>query len=59
MVKNPPAVQEMQKMLVGSLDWEDPLEENMATNSSILAWRIPRSEKADRLEKITVAQSRT
>ena len=52
MVKNPPAVQEMQKTLVGSLGWEDPLEENMATNSSILAWRIPRSEKADRLEKI-------
>ena len=40
-VKNPPAMQEMQATLVGSLSWEDPLEENMATNSSILAWRIP------------------
>ena len=27
--------------LVGSLGWEDPLEEGMATRSSILAWRIP------------------
>ena len=34
--KNLPAVQEMQ---VQSLDWEDPLEEGMATHSSILAWR--------------------
>ena len=40
-VKNPPAMQEMQEMLVGSLGWEDPLEEGMATLSSILAWRIP------------------
>ena len=30
----------MQEMLVGSLVWEDPLEEEMATYSSILAWRI-------------------
>ena len=37
-VKNPPA---MQEMLVGSLGWEDPLEEGVATHSSILAWRIP------------------
>ena len=38
MVKNPPA---MQETWVGSLGWEDPLEEGMATHSSILAWRIP------------------
>ena len=38
MVKNPPA---MQETWVLSLGWEDPLEEGMATNSSILAWRIP------------------
>ena len=37
-VKSPPA---MQEMLVGSLVWEDPLEEEMTTYSSILAWRIP------------------
>ena len=41
-VKNLPA---MQKMQVPSLDWEDPLEEGMATHSSILAWRIPWTEK--------------
>ena len=37
MVKNPPAMQETQ---VRSLGWEDPLEKGMATQSSILAWRI-------------------
>ena len=37
-VKNPPV---MQETLVWSLGWEDPLEEGMATHSSILAWRIP------------------
>ena len=31
----------MQEMLVRSLGWEDPLEKEMATHSSILAWRIP------------------
>ena len=36
-VKNPPAMQDTQ---VQSLGWEDPLEEGMATHSSILAWRI-------------------
>ena len=30
-----------QELRVQSLDWEDPLEEEMATHSSILAWRIP------------------
>ena len=38
MVKNPPA---MRETWVQSLGWEDPLEEGMATHSSILAWRIP------------------
>ena len=38
MVNNPPA---MQETWVQSLGWEDPLEEVMATRSSILAWRIP------------------
>ena len=32
-------------MQVRSLGWEDPLEEGMATHSSILAWRIPRTEE--------------
>ena len=39
-VKNLPAVQEMQETRVSSLGQEDPLEEGMATHSSILAWRI-------------------
>ena len=38
MVKNLPAMQETQVQLLG---WEDPLEKEMATHSSILAWRIP------------------
>ena len=42
MVKNLPAMQETQ---VGSLDQEDPLEKEMATHSSILAWRIPWTEE--------------
>ena len=40
-VKNLPAMQEMQETRVPSLGWKDPLEEGMATHSSILAWRIP------------------
>ena len=36
-VKNPPAKQEMQVIQVWSLGWEDPLEKEMATHSSILA----------------------
>jgi len=40
-VKNLPAMQEPQKTWVLSLGQEDPLEEDMATYSSILAWRIP------------------
>ena len=38
LVKNPPA---MQETWVRSLGWEDPLEKGKATNSSILAWKIP------------------
>ena len=41
-VKNLPAMQEPR---VRSLGWEGPLEEEIATHSSILAWRIPRTEK--------------
>ena len=41
MVKNLPAMQETQVL---SLGWEDPLEKEMATHSSILAWRIPWTE---------------
>ena len=34
------------------LGWEDPLEKDMATHSSILAWRIPRTEEAGRLQSM-------
>ena len=44
-VKNPPAVQETQEVQVRFLGWEDPLEKEMATHSSILAWRISCSEE--------------
>ena len=39
-------------MRVQSLGWEDPLEESMATHSSILAWRIPRTEEPGGLQSI-------
>ena len=44
-VKNQPAMQELQEMQVQSLGQEDPLEEGMATYSSIPAWRIPWTEE--------------
>ena len=40
-VKNPPVNARDIRDAIGSLDREDPLEEEMATHSSILAWRIP------------------
>ena len=39
----------MQETQVRSLGWEDPLEQEMATNSNILAWRIPWTEEPDKL----------
>ena len=49
LVKNLPAVQEIR---VRSLGWEDPLEEGMATQSSILAWRIPWTEEPGGLQSM-------
>ena len=49
MVKNPPA---MWETWVRSLGWEDPLEEGIATHSSILAWRIPWTEKPGGLQSM-------
>ena len=46
MVKNPPT---MQKALIQSLGQEEPLEDGMATHSSILAWRISWMEEPSRL----------
>ena len=47
-----PAMQETQETQVPSLGWEDPLEEGMATPSSILAWRIPWTEESGGLQSI-------
>ena len=50
-VKNPPAMQKTQQDLqVQPLSREDPLEKEMATHSSILAWRIPWTEKPGELQ---------
>ena len=66
MLKNPPA---MQETWVRSLGWEDSLEVGMATHSSILAWRIPWTEKpgglhtvpgvteSDTTERLSIAHS--
>ena len=48
-VNNLPA---MQETWVRSLGWEDPLEKGMATNSSVLAWRIPRTEEPGGLQSM-------
>ena len=48
----------MQKTWVQSLGWEDPLEEGMATHSSILAWRIPTDRGAWQVTVRGVAKSR-
>ena len=48
-IKNPPAMQEMLETWVQFLDEEDPLEKEMATYSSIIAWKIPWTEEPGRL----------
>ena len=50
MLKNLPTVQKTQEIPVRSLGQEDPLEEGMATHSSIFAWRIPWTEEAGGLQ---------
>ena len=54
MVKNLPAMQEMQ---IRSLDWEDPLEKEMVTHFSILAWEMPWTEESGRLQTHGVMKS--
>ena len=54
-VKRLPAVQETQ---VRSAGWEDPLEKEMATHSSTLAWKIPWTEELGRLQSMGL-QSQT
>ena len=48
-VKDPPAMQETR---IQSLGWEDPLEEEIATHSSILAWRTPWTEELGGLQSM-------
>ena len=56
MVKNPSA---MQETWVQSLGWKDPLEERMATHSSILAWRIPMDREPWQVTVYRVTRSQT
>ena len=51
-VKNLPAMQEPQEMLVQPLGEKDPLQESMASPSSILAWRIPWTEECGELQSL-------
>ena len=57
MVKNPPANARNAETQVQSLGWEDPLEEEMAAHSRILAWRIPWIEEPGRIQSM-VSHSR-
>ena len=51
-------MQELQAKRVQSLDLEDPLEEEMATHSSILAWRIPWTEEPGGLQSVGLQKVR-
>ena len=53
-VKNPPAIQETGAQ---SLGWEDPLEKEITTPSSILAWRIPWTEEPGQLQSMRSEKS--
>ena len=57
--KEPPAMQEMQETWVRFLGREDPLEKEMATHSSILAWRIPWTEEPGSLPSMGSQESDT
>ena len=49
-------MQEMQEMWVWSLGWENPLEKEMATCSSILAWKIPWTEESVGLQSMEIQE---
>ena len=55
MVKNLPAMQEMQ---IGSLGWEDPMEQSVAPHSSVLACKIPWTEETDGLQPMRLQRVR-
>ena len=56
MLKNPPTMQETWLLFLGQ---EDPLEEGMATHSSMLSWEIPWTEKPGRLQTMGLQKSQT
>ena len=58
LVKNPLIMRETQETWVSSLGWKDPLEEGMATHSSILAWRIPWTEEPGGLQSMGLLRVR-
>ena len=58
LVKNPPAMQEMQESWVTSLGWEDTLEEEIATQSGILAWKSPWTEESGGLQSMASQKAR-
>ena len=51
-------MQEMRERRVGSLDWKDPLEQEMAIHSSILAWKIPWIEESGGLQSMELQRVR-
>ena len=57
-VKNSPTMRETQETRIPSLGQEDPLEEEMATHSSILAWEIPWTEEAGGLQSRGLQRAR-
>ena len=59
MVKNSAAKQETEEMQVLFLAWEDPLEENRATHSTTLAWKIPWTEEPGGLQSMGSLESDT
>ena len=59
MVKNLPPMQEPLETRVQSLYQEDPLEEEMANHSSILAWEIPRTAEPGGLQSMGLKKSQT
>ena len=52
MAKNLPANAEDRRDAVQPLGWDDPLEKEMTTHSSVFAWKIPWSEEPDRLQSM-------
>ena len=58
-IKNPPALQEPQETQVRSLGWEDSLKEEMATHSSILAWKNPMDRGACRATVYEISKTRS